>query len=174
MGYMATREALQLVSHYFPEITPQQQDALAAVWRDDCVSPAALEALAAECEDVDSLLQGVAVLVRHSGLVSAQHGSSDGTECGAAECRADAVGHGPDTQGGSSGGGNSASSSCDAAAEGLGCSEKEPQADTSCSIGGDCSSESDCRVFIDAGSNEEACSNAVTLQATSCFAEPGS
>jgi hypothetical protein len=66
MGYMATCEALQLIEHYFGTITDQQQQAFAAAWLDDCVSPAALEALCAECEDVSSLLKAVSVLISHT------------------------------------------------------------------------------------------------------------
>jgi len=66
MGHMAVPEALQLVQHWFGDLAPQQQEAFAATWRDDTVSPAALEALCAECEDVDSLLKGVAVLMAHA------------------------------------------------------------------------------------------------------------
>lgn len=72
MGHMATREALQLIEHYFGTITDQQQQAFEAAWRDDCVSPAALEALCAECEDVSSLLKAVSVLISHT------HVSEDG------------------------------------------------------------------------------------------------
>lgn len=66
MGHMATCEALQLIEHYFGTITDQQQQAFAAAWKDDCVSPAALEALCAECEDVSSLLKAVSVLISHT------------------------------------------------------------------------------------------------------------
>jgi hypothetical protein len=66
MGHMATCEALQLIQHYFGTITDQQQQAFSAVWQDECVSPAALEALCAECEDLGSLLKAVSVLISHT------------------------------------------------------------------------------------------------------------
>lgn len=72
MGRMASREALLMMAHYcFGPLSDKQQEAFRAVWRDDCVAPAALESLCAECEDVDSLLAGVAVLVQHSGAGAA-------------------------------------------------------------------------------------------------------
>lgn len=77
MGHMAAREALQLVQHWFGDLTPQQQEAFAATWRDDTVSPAALEALCAECEGVDSLVRGVAVLMAHA-EASKEQGSPSG------------------------------------------------------------------------------------------------
>jgi hypothetical protein len=56
MGNLATAEALAMVRHYFADISKQQQQLLLDSWVDGVVSPAALEALCAEFDDVDGLL----------------------------------------------------------------------------------------------------------------------
>jgi hypothetical protein len=61
MGNLAAAEALAMVKHYFPDINQQQQ--LRDGWTDGVVSPAALEALCAEFDDVDGLLVAVQQLL---------------------------------------------------------------------------------------------------------------
>jgi hypothetical protein len=56
MGNLAAAEALAMVRHYFPDVSQRQQHQLLDSWLDGVVSPAALEALCAEFEEVDGLL----------------------------------------------------------------------------------------------------------------------
>lgn len=86
MGYMATPEALKLISHYFGELQPGQLSALQQVWCEGVVTPAALEAVCAECEDVDSLLRAVKVLVKLSSQEKEQQQSTDTAAAGLAMC----------------------------------------------------------------------------------------
>jgi hypothetical protein len=178
MGHIALCEALQLVCHYFGDLTQQQQDNFQSVWLDGCVSPAALEALCAECEDLDSLLQGVAVLVQHSDAAVASASSSacaDSTEAAGAASGSQ-LSHDQQTsqevpdQDSSSGSnsGNGSSAGCNGSSSGNGSSvggcdvAAEPgglvspvgnagaSAESPCGSVQGCSGDSDCRVFIDA------------------------
>jgi hypothetical protein len=56
MGNLAAAEALAMVRHYFPDVSQRQQQQLLDSWLDGVVSPAALEALCAEFEEVEGLL----------------------------------------------------------------------------------------------------------------------
>ena len=174
MGHIALREALQLVCHYFGDLTPQQQDNFQSVWLDGCVSPAALEALCAECEDVDSLLQGVTVLVQHSdaAVASASAGACADSTDAAGAASGSQLSHDQqtpqevpdqDSSSGSSGsnGGNGSSGSngssaggCDVATEPEGlwapAGNAAVSAESPCGSIQGCSGDSDCRVFIDA------------------------
>ncbi len=184
MGYIASREALQLVCHYFGDITPQQQASFQSVWKDGCVSPAALEALCAECEDVKSLLQGVAVLVRHSAAVAVS--VADGKEAAGATAASDVEPDVGKTLQGAAVHGNSSAvdstksssvSSCPAPAEseGLESAVQDAGLDVNCcnsDVHG-AGSDSDCRVIIDTDSSHKVrqLQSAVKSHALSILAE---
>lgn len=66
LGHMAAPESLLLIQHYFGQLTQQQEQQLLATWVDDAVSPATLEALCAEHEEVEDLLMAVQQLMPHA------------------------------------------------------------------------------------------------------------
>jgi hypothetical protein len=74
MGNLAAAEALAMVKHYFEHISNKQQQLLLDSWIDGVVSPAALEALCAEHEEVDKLLAATQQLL--AGLAGSSKHSS--------------------------------------------------------------------------------------------------
>lgn len=59
LGHIAATEASLMIQHYFGTLNPQQQQQLISTWVDGAVSPAALEALCAEHETIESLLSAI-------------------------------------------------------------------------------------------------------------------
>ncbi|WIA18891.1 hypothetical protein OEZ85_003563 [Tetradesmus obliquus] len=74
MGNLAAAEALAMVQHYFADISASQQQQLLHSWVDGVVSPAALEALCAEHEQVDGLLTAAQQLL--AGMTGSSSSSS--------------------------------------------------------------------------------------------------
>jgi len=59
LGYMRLEQALQLTEHYFGELTEAERQAFGKVFPDCKVSPAALEALCADCDTVNDMVEGI-------------------------------------------------------------------------------------------------------------------
>lgn len=59
LGYIAAAEAVMMVQHYFGDLSTQQQQQLTSSWVHNAVTPATLEALCAEFDEVDDLLAAI-------------------------------------------------------------------------------------------------------------------
>ena len=59
LGYMRLEQALQLTEHYFGELDEAERQAFGEVFPDCKVSPAALEALCADCDTVNDMVEGI-------------------------------------------------------------------------------------------------------------------
>ncbi|CAD7700063.1 unnamed protein product [Ostreobium quekettii] len=57
LGYLRLEEALQMVEHYFGELTEADKHSFASVFPNSVMSPAALESMCAACDVVDDLVR---------------------------------------------------------------------------------------------------------------------
>ena len=63
MGYLAPESALQMVSHYFGDITDDQKTRFCVTFEPNVFTPAQVEQLCAEHDSVDAFLDGLKTLV---------------------------------------------------------------------------------------------------------------
>lgn len=61
MGYVELPTALEMISHYFGNISSEHELHISNVWRDDVVTPAEVEMLCAEYDTVDELVDGLVI-----------------------------------------------------------------------------------------------------------------
>lgn len=67
MGRLRVDESLMMMRHYFGKVSPQDEAALKAVFREDKLSPADLESMCAEYDTTAELVEAVTARLAGSG-----------------------------------------------------------------------------------------------------------